>query len=374
MFGKKIVLLILFTSFLLVGCTQNKVEPSPSPVPSVSLEPTAEPSPSPSPESSPSHSPEASPTPTPETSPSPSPVINPNQPSCVVTPQFAIATAPVELVISAAFFYLDNVSNSTIKCTASDGGAIAEINGNTGSAFRKCFYATTNAQRIEVVSASAGTASCSNEVTINANVSPYPVISSVGSTPGVLSSAVTWTTDIISDSKIDYGLTNTYGANVADAAWVTSHSLNISGLSANTTYHYRVTSCKETYCNTSIDYTFTTLPPTYSFTLSPATETLDLNKSVGGNSTGTRTYTLANTGNIALTGFTCTSDRTVDGSITPPSDCASLNVQAGASANIIYTYNVNAIAVSPPLYTANLNVSHANAGLKTVVITANVTN
>ena len=70
-----------------------------------------------------------------------------------------------------------------------------------------------------------------------------PVISNVQSTSITASSAtITWTTDEASNSVVEYGLTTSYGSTGSNAANVTSHSIPLSGLSANTLYHYRVKS------------------------------------------------------------------------------------------------------------------------------------
>jgi endonuclease I len=50
---------------------------------------------------------------------------------------------------------------------------------------------------------------------------------------------VTWTTDEPSDSRVEYGATASYGSTVSNAAFVTSHSVTVTGLSAGTPYHFR---------------------------------------------------------------------------------------------------------------------------------------
>jgi len=88
-----------------------------------------------------------------------------------------------------------------------------------------------------------------------------PVISSVSSgTPNATSVTITWTTDEASTSVVNYGLTAGYGSSASDAAYVTSHSLTITGLSASTTYHYAPSSV-DAAGNTSaaeVDRTFAT--------------------------------------------------------------------------------------------------------------------
>lgn len=63
-----------------------------------------------------------------------------------------------------------------------------------------------------------------------------PSVSSTVST----SFTVTWTTDEPSDSRLEYGLTASYGSTAYDATPVTAHSLTVTGLSATTEYHFRV--------------------------------------------------------------------------------------------------------------------------------------
>lgn len=53
---------------------------------------------------------------------------------------------------------------------------------------------------------------------------------------------ITWTTDQLADSKVDYGETTSYGLSVSGADLTTSHSLVLTGLKPNTTYHYIVSS------------------------------------------------------------------------------------------------------------------------------------
>lgn len=87
-----------------------------------------------------------------------------------------------------------------------------------------------------------------------------PVISNVQAS-GITASAatITWTTDEASDSVVEYGLTTSYGSTASNATDVTSHSIPLSGLSANTLYHYRVKSTDVAgNTATSGDHTFQT--------------------------------------------------------------------------------------------------------------------
>ena len=93
-----------------------------------------------------------------------------------------------------------------------------------------------------------------------------PVISSVSASDVSTSSAtITWTTNEASDTQVDYGSTTGYGTSTAlNGSMVTSHSAFVSGLSAGSTYHYRVKS-RDAAGNPAVsgDFTLTTpsVPP-----------------------------------------------------------------------------------------------------------------
>ena len=86
-----------------------------------------------------------------------------------------------------------------------------------------------------------------------------PVISAVQVQPGETSATVSWTTDEAATSVVDYGETAAYGTMASDAALVTAHSVQLTGLQPGTLYHYRVSSA-DAAGNTSstADATFTT--------------------------------------------------------------------------------------------------------------------
>ncbi len=91
-----------------------------------------------------------------------------------------------------------------------------------------------------------------------------PVLSAIASSAITQTSAtITWTTNENADSQVQYGLSTSYGSSTArNASLVTSHSQSISGLTANTLYHYRVLS-RDAAGNfaSSSDYTFRTSAP-----------------------------------------------------------------------------------------------------------------
>ncbi len=103
-----------------------------------------------------------------------------------------------------------------------------------------------------------------------------PTFSSISSAPASTTSTITWTTNELGSSIIDYGLTNSYGTSTVEADTsprVTSHSIELSNLVACTTYNYRVKS-KDATLNlaTGSNNTFTTTGCTGSATVVDETE------------------------------------------------------------------------------------------------------
>jgi glucose/arabinose dehydrogenase len=79
---------------------------------------------------------------------------------------------------------------------------------------------------------------------------------------------IKWTTNEPADSRVDYGLTTSYGSSTPlDPTLVTNHSVVLSNLSASATYHYRVRS-KDAASNSAVsgDFTFTTTASTFTIT------------------------------------------------------------------------------------------------------------
>ena len=88
-----------------------------------------------------------------------------------------------------------------------------------------------------------------------------PVISDVAASNVTANTAtITWITDEVADSKVDYGETASYDSSKSDTDLVISHSIILTGLEPETTYHYKVTST-DSWSNqaSSGDLTFTTL-------------------------------------------------------------------------------------------------------------------
>jgi len=93
-----------------------------------------------------------------------------------------------------------------------------------------------------------------------------PVISNVNSNSVTSNSAViSWATNESANSQVGYGTTSSYGTNwpvSPDPNMVSSHNIQIVGLSPGTTYHYQVKSADQAGNNaSSSDFTFTTTSP-----------------------------------------------------------------------------------------------------------------
>ncbi|MBI4414856.1 MAG: fibronectin type III domain-containing protein, partial [Candidatus Kerfeldbacteria bacterium] len=77
---------------------------------------------------------------------------------------------------------------------------------------------------------------------------------------GITTATVTWSTTTAATTTIEYGTTVSYGTTTTVSGTRTSHSVSITGLSANTTYHYRVSGTDASGQSvTSSDQTFSTL-------------------------------------------------------------------------------------------------------------------
>ena len=114
-----------------------------------------------------------------------------------------------------------------------------------------------------VISTNTNGTSTSSDYTFN-TVGP-PIITNVQSTAITNNGAtITWTTDVGASTRVEYGLTTSYGSfSPVNNALVTSHSVALSSLTQNTLYHYRVISSNTNGTRTSGDYSFTTAgPPT----------------------------------------------------------------------------------------------------------------
>ena len=92
-------------------------------------------------------------------------------------------------------------------------------------------------------------------------VGPPPVISSVASFPvGNTTATILWTTDVVTNALVKFGLTNAYGSQTnVDNTLTLWHAVPLTNLTPGTTYHFSVTSASASGTPaSSTDYSFTT--------------------------------------------------------------------------------------------------------------------
>ena len=91
-----------------------------------------------------------------------------------------------------------------------------------------------------------------------------PVISDVATSSVFLTGAtITWNTDEVANHLVDYGTSGSYGYLAGDPSdfSTTTHSVNLTNLTGNTLYYFRVRSQDATgNTATSSQFTFTTAP------------------------------------------------------------------------------------------------------------------
>src|SRR5215472_15410856 len=165
-------------------------------------------------------------------------------------------------------------------------------------------------------------------------------------------SQITWTTDVASNSVVNYGTTATsYGSSTpVDPTMVTSHQVTVSALSAGTTYYYQVQSTDAKNNNgKSGGHKFATATVSISGTITPskggagATVTLSgvTNTTTTANSSGAYTFTGLASGSYGVTpantGYT----------FTPPSQ----NVTAGTANLTGVNFTAAGTVVAPAITT-----------------------
>jgi len=185
-----------------------------------------------------------------------------------------------------------------------------------------------------------------------------PVISNVSATNiGDTTADITWTTDENATSVVHYGLTTAYGNTETVTGYTTNHTVGLSGLTALTTYHYKVVSVDgSSNSSESGDYTFTT-------TDTPAVPDMYVDNiamtKIQGNSKGRATITIKNTDGNVVSGATVYI--TWSGSVS-----GTANGVTDASGNVVFTSDrarggtftitVNNVTHATYNYNASLNV------------------
>ena len=131
----------------------------------------------------------------------------------------------------------------------------------------------------------AGNAGTAATVTITTYVAAVPtVISSVtSSVTGSTTATVSWNTDQLANSQVNYGTSTGYGSSsTLSTSMVMAHSTALTSLKASTLYHYQVLSTDSNGLQTvSPDQTFTTQAGVVSVTLPATTANWQFNAGSG---------------------------------------------------------------------------------------------
>lgn len=137
--------------------------------------------------------------------------------------------------------------------------------GNSYTYYVKCSDAQSNSNATDYsISFSIGTDTVA------------PVLSSISAgSLSMIGATITWATNEAATSQVQYGLTSSYTVSTTpDSTLTTNHSQSLSGLTANTTYHYSVISTDASgNTATSSDQTFTTTSVTSSSNSGSAPQT-----------------------------------------------------------------------------------------------------
>jgi Phosphoesterase family/Putative Ig domain/Abnormal spindle-like microcephaly-assoc'd, ASPM-SPD-2-Hydin/Immunoglobulin domain len=181
-------------------------------------------------------------------------------------------------------------------------------------------------------------------------------ITNVQNTPPTTSTAqIVWTTNVPSDSAVNYGTSPSYGSSTpVDPAMVTNHQVTLSGLAAGTTYYYQVTSTDSKGNRGKSDgHPFKTSGFGISGTISPATGGSGATLTLSG--AASATTTADSSGNYSFSGLpngTYTIVATHQGfTFTPSSQNATVN---GANVTGV-SFTDTAASVAPAITTQPTN-------------------
>jgi len=187
------------------------------------------------------------------------------------TPQVTISsnwqtnnTSPITLTdltkapANKEIFILFKDNNTTVKFS----GSATKLKGNSNNDWKP-----TNGDHMRCTKQSTGYWNCivGNDtglaVSVETDTTPPTIANAQAIDITTTQATITWQTNENSTTQVEYGLTASYGLQTTiDTNLTSSHSVNLTNLTANTTYHFRVKS-KDSSNNEAVspDYTFTTL-------------------------------------------------------------------------------------------------------------------
>lgn len=177
------------------------------------------------------------------------PTINNDSTNSYVWVRFTLPSSNFTITGGSAAGFNSTVNSATVITFT--GGSIGPSSGQnfdvyitTGSS-----AASSASWTVQVSDNTGG----SNPTTCSGNTSVSITSTALDTTPPILgdptvtdvndtSVKISWTTDEASNSVVNYGTTISYGSTKSDSSLVTSHNVELTGLSANTTYHFTMRS------------------------------------------------------------------------------------------------------------------------------------
>lgn len=210
--------------------------------------------------------------------------LNPD-PTADTTPTLTGTVTDSESNVSSVEFQVNGVGGSWSNCVATD-GSFDELSETFSCTVGSILNDGSHTLYVRATDALSNTTQAGSYATDTFSIdSTSPTFTEVNSSSSSTGSTITWATNEQSSSKIEYGLTNTYGntTNETDTSpRVTSHSVTLTSLKPCTLYHYRVKS-KDSLENegTSSNQYFVTSGCTGSASVL-ASDTEDISTATGG--------------------------------------------------------------------------------------------
>ncbi len=273
-----------------------------------------------------------------------------------------------EAASSSVRFGLSTAYSSGVSTSSGSTSHSVNLSGlNSGTLYHFAVYAAD-------ASGNSATTTDYTFTTTSALDTTPPVISSVASTTTVTTATVTWTTDESSDSTVWYGtLSGSYTTSTTSASLVTSHSLGLTGLSAESTYYFVVVS-KDASNNTSTssEYTLlttaapdTTAPVISSVATSTTSTTATITWSTNENATSTVNYGTTSSYGSASTSASFTTSHSITLTGLSPLTTYHFQVSSGDSSynyatTSDYTVVTGADTTGPTI--SNISVSETSSG------------
>ena len=173
-------------------------------------------------------------------------------PADTTAPAISAVTATVDGTDATVTWTTDESATSEVAYGTSASDLSSSVSGATGTshsvdltglnAGTTYYYRVTSADSAGNTTTSPDTGSAPGTFEVAApSDTTAPDITDVAATGSGATAEVTWTTDETSDSTVEYGTTTTLGSTASGPSG-TSHSVELTGLTPNTRYYYRVTS------------------------------------------------------------------------------------------------------------------------------------